>query len=137
MSRSTFARAVELDAEGRSFAVATVVAVRRPTSARPGASGIVHPDGTIEPLAIGLPGDREVDMKRLEAQVAPAEPEPFDEADFAKHPSLVKGYIGPGILGSKNGSGIRYLVDPRVVDGTAWITGAVHPIDGGASATRR
>jgi xanthine dehydrogenase accessory factor len=48
MSRSTFARAVELDAEGRSFAVATVVAVRRPTSARPGASGIVHPDGTIE-----------------------------------------------------------------------------------------
>jgi xanthine dehydrogenase accessory factor len=48
MSRSTFARATELDAEGRSFAVATVVAVRRPTSARPGASGIVHPDGTIE-----------------------------------------------------------------------------------------
>jgi xanthine dehydrogenase accessory factor len=28
--------------------MATVVAVRRPTSARPGASGIVHPDGTIE-----------------------------------------------------------------------------------------
>ena len=83
-----------------------------------------HPDGTIEPLAIGLPGDREVDMKRLEAQVAPAEPEPFDEDDFANHPSLVKGYIGPGALGDDNASGIRYLVDPRVVDGTAWITGA-------------
>ncbi len=86
-----------------------------------------HPDGTVEPLAIGVPGDREVDMKRLEAQVAPAEPEPFGEADFAKHPSLVKGYIGPGVLGTDNASGIRYLVDPRVVDGTAWITGADSP----------
>jgi len=47
-ARSVFARAAELEAAGRSFAVATVVAVRRPTSARPGASGIVHPDGTIE-----------------------------------------------------------------------------------------
>ncbi len=43
-----FARAAELEAAGRPFAVATVVAVRRPTSARPGASGIVHPDGSIE-----------------------------------------------------------------------------------------
>jgi xanthine dehydrogenase accessory factor len=43
-----FARAVELEAAGQPFAVATVVAVRRPTSARPGAAGIVHPDGTIE-----------------------------------------------------------------------------------------
>lgn len=80
-----------------------------------------HPDGTVEPLAIGLPGDREVDMKRLEAQVAPAEPEPFTEADFAKHNALKKGYIGPH--GIKE-AGIRYLVDPRVVDGTQWITGA-------------
>jgi xanthine dehydrogenase accessory factor len=47
-SRSMFARAAELEATGRSFVVATVVAVRRPTSARPGAAGIVHPDGTIE-----------------------------------------------------------------------------------------
>ena len=47
-SRSIFARAAELEAAGRPFAVATVVAVRRPTSARPGASGIVHPDGAIE-----------------------------------------------------------------------------------------
>ena len=46
--RSTFARATELEAAGRPFVVATVVAVQRPTSARPGASGIVHPDGTIE-----------------------------------------------------------------------------------------
>lgn len=83
-----------------------------------------HPDGTIEPLAIGIPGDRDVDMKRLEAVVSPAEAEPFSAEDFAKHPSLAKGYIGPGALGSDNASGIRYLVDPRIVSGTSWITGA-------------
>ncbi|MCX6519098.1 MAG: proline--tRNA ligase [Actinobacteria bacterium] len=83
-----------------------------------------YPDGSIVPLAIGVPGDREVDMKRLEAQVAPAEIEPFSEADFAANPALVKGYIGPGALGEENASGIRYVVDPRIVDGTAWITGA-------------
>ncbi|WP_106207104.1 proline--tRNA ligase [Kineococcus rhizosphaerae] len=86
-----------------------------------------HPDGTREPLAIGVPGDREVDAKRLEAALSPAEVEPFEAADFAKHPALVKGYIGPGALGSENASGIRYLVDPRVVDGTAWVTGADAP----------
>jgi prolyl-tRNA synthetase len=85
---------------------------------------LVHPDGTREPLAVGVPGDREVDVKRLEAQVAPAEVEPFTEADFARHPTLAKGYIGPGALGEKGTSGIRYLVDPRVVEGTRWVTGA-------------
>ena len=83
-----------------------------------------YPDGSIVPLAIGVPGDREVDLKRLEAQVSPAEIEPFSEADFAANPALVKGYIGPGALGEHNASGIRYVVDPRIVDGTAWITGA-------------
>ncbi|MET0819541.1 MAG: proline--tRNA ligase [Aeromicrobium sp.] len=83
-----------------------------------------HPDGTREPLAIGVPGDREVDAKRLEAAVKPAEVEPFDEKEFAANPALVKGYIGPGVLGVDNASGIRYLTDPRVVDGTRWVTGA-------------
>jgi prolyl-tRNA synthetase len=86
-----------------------------------------HPDGTREPLAIGVPGDREVDAKRLETAVSPAEVEPFTEADFAAHPALVKGYIGPGALGAESASGIRYLVDPRVVDGTRWVTGANEP----------
>ncbi len=85
------------------------------------------PDGTTEPLAIGLPGDRDVDMKRLEAQLSPAEIEPFTEADFANNAALVKGYIGPGVLGSENEAKIRYLLDPRVVPGTAWITGADAP----------
>ena len=85
---------------------------------------LVHTDGTREPLAIGVPGDRDVDEKRLQAQVEPAEVEAFIEADFAKNSALVKGYIGPGALGSESASGIRYLVDPRVVDGTRWVTGA-------------
>jgi prolyl-tRNA synthetase len=85
---------------------------------------LVHPDGSREPLAIGVPGDREVDEKRLGAQVEPAVVEAFEEKDFAAHPSLAKGYIGPGVLGSEQASGIRYLVDPRVVQGTSWITGA-------------
>jgi prolyl-tRNA synthetase len=83
-----------------------------------------HPDGTKEPIAIGVPGDREVDQKRLEGQLEPIEVEPMDEAGMAEHPSLVKGYIGPGVLGEKNTSGIRFLVDPRIVEGTRWVTGA-------------
>ncbi|WP_101524072.1 proline--tRNA ligase [Nocardioides houyundeii] len=83
-----------------------------------------HPDGTREPLAIGLPGDREVDQKRLEGQLEPIEVEAMDEAEMRKHPTLVKGYIGPGVLGEESASGIRYLVDPRVVEGTRWVTGA-------------
>ena len=86
-----------------------------------------HPDGRREPVAVGLPGDREVDVKRLETAVAPAEVEPFGDADFEASPGLVKGYIGPGALGEKASSGVRYLCDPRVVTGTRWITGADVP----------
>ena len=85
---------------------------------------VKHPDGTSEPLAVGVPGDREVDMKRLEAQLSPSEVEPFDDAAFAKFPALVKGYIGPDALGTTRASGIRYLLDTRVVEGSAWVTGA-------------
>ena len=85
---------------------------------------VKHPDGSRTPLAVGLPGDREVDMKRLEAQLSPAEVEPFGEADFAAHPALVKGYIGPEVLGESKPAGVRYLLDTRVVDGSAWVTGA-------------
>ncbi len=54
-----------------------------------------QPDGSREILVVGLPGDREVDLKRLEAQVAPGEIDAFEDADFAKQPALVRGYIGP------------------------------------------
>jgi prolyl-tRNA synthetase len=69
-----------------------------------------------ELLAIGVPGDREVDLKRLDAMLYPASATMFD--DFASRPDLVKGYIGP------QDRKIRYLADPRVVPGTAWLTGA-------------
>jgi len=83
-----------------------------------------HPDGRTEPLVVGVPGDRDVDLKRLGAAVAPAVVEPFGEEDFADHPVLVRGYIGPQVLGAHGVSGITYLTDPRVVAGTRWITGA-------------
>ncbi|MFM1905944.1 MAG: hypothetical protein RIT32_740, partial [Actinomycetota bacterium] len=85
---------------------------------------LTYQDGSSTALAIGVPGDREVDMRRLEAQVYPAAVTPFGEDDFAKYPALVKGYIGPKVLGENSASKIKYLVDPRVVTGTAWITGA-------------
>ena len=99
---------------------------------------ITEADGTRHPLVIGVPGDREVDMKRLAAQLEPAEPEPFRDEDFAANPELVKGYIGPvrfgaaaepvaAVLGEESMTKIRYLVDPRVVAGTRWVTGANEP----------
>ncbi|MGH8867882.1 MAG: proline--tRNA ligase [Actinomycetes bacterium] len=88
---------------------------------------LVHPDERRELLVVGVPGDREVDMRRLEAQVSPAVPEATTEADLAAQPVLVRGYIGPQVLGADAPAGIRYLVDPRVVEGTRWITGANQP----------
>jgi prolyl-tRNA synthetase len=71
-----------------------------------------------------LPGDRDVDQARLEGQLEPIEIEPFSDQEFARHPALVRGYIGPAALGERGESGIRYLVDPRVADGTRWVSGA-------------
>ncbi|NUW40513.1 proline--tRNA ligase [Nonomuraea rhodomycinica] len=78
----------------------------------------------VETLVIGVPGDREVDFKRLEASLAPGEPAIFEAEDFTRHPGLVRGYIGPQVL---RDLGIRYLVDPRVVTGSSWVTGANEP----------
>jgi prolyl-tRNA synthetase len=84
-------------------------------------------DGSRQPLAVGVPGDREVDLRRLAAQLEPAEAEPFSDQDFEAHPELVKGYLGPEILGLTGPTKIKYLVDPRVVSGTRWLTGANEP----------
>ncbi|MCD4557138.1 proline--tRNA ligase [Schaalia sp. lx-100] len=96
---------------------------------------LTHPDGEKELLVVGIPGDRDVDMKRLEASVAPAEVAMASPEDLATHPELVPGYIGPSVIGPNsparvvddegNISGsVRYLLDPRIVEGTTWITGA-------------
>ena len=83
-----------------------------------------QPGGEWELLAVGVPGDREVDEKRLGAALDPAEYALLDDADFAKNRFLAKGYVGPKALLA---NGVRYLVDPRIVDGTSWITGADEP----------
>jgi prolyl-tRNA synthetase len=76
-----------------------------------------YPGTEPELLVIGVPGDREIDMKRLEANVYPAVVALFD--DFAARPDLVRGYIGP-----QGAAKFRYLVDPRIAAGTPWVTGA-------------
>jgi prolyl-tRNA synthetase len=83
-----------------------------------------QPGGDWELLGIGVPGDRDIDDRRLGAALDPADYVLLDDADFARYPFLVKGYIGPkALLDNK----VRYLVDPRIVDGTSWITGADQP----------
>ncbi|GAA1798963.1 proline--tRNA ligase [Leucobacter iarius] len=90
---------------------------------------VTSPEGERSLVIVGIPGDREADLKRAEVAFGGFEVEPATAADFAKHPGLVKGYIGPGtldapVLGEESATGIRYLLDPRVVPGTSWITGA-------------
>ena len=100
---------------------------------------LTRPGGSKELLIVDLPGDREIDMRRLEAAVAPAEVEMAVDEDFDGHPELVRGYIGPTAIGPNSpdrrvetdqdgrerlAGSVRYLLDPRVVDGTSWVTGA-------------
>ena len=90
---------------------------------------LTSPEGKRSLVVVGVPGDRDVDTKRAEAAFSPNEVEAANEEDFERNPELVKGYIGPVkngqvVLGLEGSSKIRYLLDPRVVDGTAWITGA-------------
>ena len=74
------------------------------------------------PISVLVPGDREVDVKRLQANLSGvSEIRVFEDADFAKFPGLVKGYIGPQDA-KKNG--ITVYADPRVAPGTSWVTGA-------------
>ncbi|MGH3788835.1 MAG: proline--tRNA ligase [Pseudonocardiaceae bacterium] len=102
---------------GRAFSAADTLKNVMVKTRQPGAQ-------QRELLGVGVPGDREVDMKRLEASLYPAEVALLDDADFAAHPFLTKGYIGPGALAA---NGVRYLVDPRIVRGTVWATGADRP----------
>jgi prolyl-tRNA synthetase len=90
---------------------------------------VTSSEGKTEIVIVGIPGDREVDQKRAEAFFGTDQVAQATDEDFAKHKLLVKGYIGPtksGIqfLGTKATSAIKYLVDPRVVSGTSWVTGA-------------
>ena len=95
-----------------------------------------HDEPWRELVVVGVPGDRVVDMKRLEAQFAPSEIEEATENDLKAHPELVRGYIGPMGVGPQArggkkaataddaGDALRYLIDAHVARGSAWFTGA-------------
>ena len=73
-------------------------------------------------ISVLVPGDREVDMKRLEANLpGVSEIRLFEDEDFAKNPNFVKGYVGPQ---DAQKLGITVYADPRIAPGTSWVTGA-------------
>jgi prolyl-tRNA synthetase len=75
-----------------------------------------------ENISVLVPGDREVDLKRLEANLPGVlELRLFEDADFAKNPGLVKGYVGPQ---DAKKFGLTVYADPRIAPGTSWVTGA-------------
>ena len=90
--------------------------------------------GEREIVVVGIPGDRDADMKRAEVAFPGCDIEPANAGDLAKHPGLVPGYIGAArvaadgsttaVLGTESETGVRYLLDPRIVPGTSWVTGA-------------
>ncbi|APX00823.1 proline--tRNA ligase [Arthrobacter sp. QXT-31] len=98
---------------------------------------VTLPTGERQIVVLGVPGDRGVDLKRVEANIGAYLPvageiavEAAGEEDLARNPLIVRGYLGPGmsldepLLGLEGAAKLLYLVDPRVVSGTAWITGA-------------
>jgi prolyl-tRNA synthetase len=98
---------------------------------------VTLPTGERQIVVIGVPGDRGVDLKRVEANIGSFLPiageiqlEAANEEDLKKQPLIVKGYLGPGmslgtpLLGLEGSAKLLYLVDPRVVSGTSWVTGA-------------
>ena len=75
-----------------------------------------------KPISVLVPGDREVDLKRLGANISSVKDlRLFEDADFAKYPKLVKGYVGPQ---DAKEFGLKLYADPRVVEGSHWVTGA-------------
>jgi prolyl-tRNA synthetase len=75
-----------------------------------------------EPICILVPGDREVDLKRVEANLPGIkEIRLFEDEDFARRKEFVKGYVGPQ---DAKKFGIKLYADPRITVGSHWITGA-------------
>lgn len=132
MSGRTFARAAELEAAGRSFAVATVVAVQRPTSARPGASGIVHPDGSIEGWVGGSCAQPVVIREALRA-LADGQPRLLRLSKEAP----AEGRRGDGVvelvMTCHSGGTLEIYVEPHLPAPVLWIAGAT-PIAGALAA---
>ena len=139
---SSFAEPVEIVTPGAST-IATLVEAVNKAAPSPGGEwtaadtlknvvlAVTQPGGERELLVIGLPGDREVDMKRVQAALEPAEVEIATAEDLEVYPELVPGYIGPQAIGPQSQRSAdadppapRYLLDPHVARGSRWITGA-------------
>lgn len=139
---SSFAEPVEIVTPGAST-IATLVEAVNKAAPSPGGEwtdadtlknvvlAVTQPGGERELLVIGLPGDREVDMKRVQAALEPAEVEIATAEDLEAYPELVPGYIGPQAIGPQSQRSAdadppapRYLLDPHVARGSRWITGA-------------
>ncbi|MDD7465324.1 MAG: proline--tRNA ligase [Actinomycetaceae bacterium] len=95
----------------------------------------IHPDGQRELFVVGVPGDREVDLGRVEANLSPLEVEMATPEDLENFPQLVPGYIGPTVIGPQSAGrttdadgtqvgGVKYLLDAHIARGSAWISGA-------------
>jgi xanthine dehydrogenase accessory factor len=128
VTRSIFARAAELEAAGRPFVTATVVAVARPTSARPGASGIVHPDGTIEGWVGGSCAQPVVVRESLHA-MADGQPRLLRLSKDAP----AEGRRGDGVIElvmtCHSGGTLEIYVEPHLPAPLLWVAGTT-PIAG-------
>ncbi len=127
-SRSIFARAAELEAAGRSFAVATVVAVRRPTSARPGASGIVHPDGAIEGWVGGSCAQPVVVREALRA-LADAQPRLLRLSKDGPGEGRRADGVIELVMTCHSGGTLEIYVEPHIPAPQLWVVGTT-PIAG-------
>lgn len=116
--------------DGREWAASDILKNVAVTLIHPADSE--HKEAWREVVVVGVPGDREVDTKRLEAAFSPCEVEEASEEDLKKHPELVLGFIGPKALGPQarqaadgaSDSTVRYFVDAHIARGSAWYTGA-------------
>jgi xanthine dehydrogenase accessory factor len=126
--RSLFARAAELEAEGRSFALATVVAVRRPTSARPGASGIVHPDGSIEGWVGGSCAQPVVVREALRS-LADAQPRLLRLSNDGPGEGRRADGVIELVMTCHSGGTLEIYVEPHVPVAQLWVVGTT-PIAG-------
>ncbi len=72
-----------------------------------------------EPAVALVPGDREVNAVALAHALAPRTVRLFDDDDFAKHPGIVRGYLGPDAPGFA-----LVIADPLVSAPHGWVTGA-------------
>jgi xanthine dehydrogenase accessory factor len=128
MRPSAYARAAELDAAGKAFAVATVVAVQRPTSARPGAHGIVHPDSTIEGWIGGSCAQPVVVREALHA-LADGQPRLLRLSKDVP----AEGRRGDGIIElvmtCHSGGTLEIYVEPHLPSPNLWVAGTT-PIAG-------